>query len=413
MTSVTRRQFMAAGTIAGATLARHKVFGAAKGGADRIRVGCIGTGDRASALMGELQKVADEHNVRIVAVCDVWKVNREASAARVKQWWGQEPFQTSHFQDVISRKDVDAVIVATPDFWHMPITIEALKAGKDVYVEKPMAIKVDEANEALRLAREKDLVVQVGTQRRSEGIYNANAKVFASGVLGKVSRVTSTVRFNSGRWDRAFNNCKAQDVDWDAYVANLPSKPTFDPKLLRQWQLSGRCTNGVAGLWMPHLVDLLHIVTGAKYPASAVSHGGVLVYKDGRDTPDTFTTLLEYPEGFLFDWSMDLADAAQGITFNIYGNRATLDVQNHVLIKGPPRAKAKGGPADSGDEKITAERSESHMGNWLSCIRTRNRPNADIQFGHQHAIATIMAQQALLTGRRQRWDAEKQKIVVG
>lgn len=410
MTSVTRRQFMAAGTAAGAALATHRVFGQRKASADRIRVGCIGTGDRASALMGELQKIADEHNVRIVAVCDVWKINREAAAARVKEWWGQEPFQTSHYQDVISRKDVDAIIVATPDFWHMPITIEALKTGKDVYVEKPMAIKVDEANEALKLAREKDCVVQVGTQRRSEGAYRANAKVFASGVLGKVSRATSTVRFNSGRWDRPYNNCKAQDVDWNAFVANLPTKPSFDPKLLRQWQLSGLCTNGVAGLWMPHLVDLLHIVTGAKYPVSAVSHGGVYVYKDGRDTPDTFTALVEYPEGILFDWTMDLADAAGGITFNIYGNKATLDVQNHLLIRGQPPAKVMGG---SPGEKIPAERSESHMGNWLSCIRTRSRPNADIQYGHQHAIATIMAHQALVTGRRQRWDAENQKIVEG
>ncbi len=404
--SFTRRHFIAAASAGVAVTAVKTSPVRAQGAGERIRVACIGVGDRGTALMTELHQESQAHNAEITAVCDVWGVNREKAAERVNSWWGRQPFAASRYQDVVSRPDVDAVIVATPDFWHMPITIAALKAGKDVYVEKPMAVKVDEANEALLLAREKNRVVQVGTQRRSEGALKACAQVYASGVLGQVSRVSSVVHFNHARWDRKLDDCKPQDVDWEAYTAGAEKRP-FDPKLLREWQLYRYCTNGVAGLWMPHLVDLLHMVTGSTYPACAVSHGGVFVWKDGRETPDTFSTILEYPEGFLFDWSMDLAVAAGGITFNAYGTKATLDVQNGVLIKEAP------GKKNDASERIKPEASESHMGNWLSCIRTRKRPNADIQFGHQHAIATIMAHEALQSGRRQRWDAERKQIVAG
>jgi predicted dehydrogenase len=404
--SITRRRFIAAASAGAAAAAIRTTAARAADANGRIQIAIVGAGDRGSGLMAELHKEAQAHNAEITAVCDVWKLNRDAAAERVRSWWGKQPYAASRFDEVVSRPDVDAVIVATPDFWHMPVTIAALKAGKDVYVEKPMAVKVDEANEALRLARETSRVVQVGTQRRSDGALRASATVYASGVLGQVSRVSSVVHFNHARWDRDFSNCKAQDVDWDAYTAGT-EKRSFDPKLLRKWQLYRLCTNGVAGLWMPHLVDLLHMVTGAKYPACAVSHGGVFVWKDGRETPDTFSTILEYPEGFLFDWSMDLAVAAGGITFNVYGTKATLDVQNGVLIKEAPGRK-KDAP-----EKIKPDPSESHMGNWLKRIRTRERPNADIQYGHQHAIATIMAHEALQSGRRQRWDTQQQQIVTG
>lgn len=425
MSNLSRRHFMAAASAGVATIALQNRTARAAGANDRLRVASIGVGGRGTGLLADFHAVADQNNAEIVAVCDVWKPNREKAAATVKGWWGKDPFTTSRYQDIVSRDDIDAVIVATPDFWHMPITIAALNAGKDVYVEKPMAIKVDEANEALRVAREKKRVVQVGTQRRSDGGYKAAAKVYQTGVLGQVSRVSGFVSFNHARWAQPVDNCKPEDVDWTAYAAQLPEPSAFDPKLLREWQLFRACTNGLAGLWMTHFADVLHMITGAKYPASAVAHGGVYVWKDGRQTSDTFTALLEYPEGFLFDWSMNLGIATGGIVFNAYGTKGTLDVEKLVLnipgaARRAPRATSskkgtatKPAAAAPEGEKIKAEPNESHMGNWLTCVRSRQQPNADIQYGHQHAIATILAAEALYSGRKLRWDAGKQQIVAG
>src|SRR5205085_2269283 len=199
--------------------------------------------------------------------------------------------------------------------------------------------------------------------------------------------------------------CKSEDVDWEAYVAALDPNRSFDPRLLREWQLFRACTSGPAGLWMPHMVDLLHMITGRTYPLSAVSQGGVYIWKDGRETPDTFTSVLEYPEGSLFDWTMDLGAPASVMKFVIQGNRGTLDVQNGIL---ETRRRRTG---YSAPERLRPEPSESHMGNWLACIRTRRQPNADVHCGHQHAIATIMADLAMYSGRRERWNAEEKKIV--
>jgi predicted dehydrogenase len=291
--------------------------------------------------------------------------------------------------------------------------IAALKAGKDVYVEKPMSIELAGANEALDLARANKRVVQAGTQYRSNGGYRATSKVLATGILGHISRVTAEANFNHARWARGYGDCKEADVDWDAYLLDLPKRP-FDARLLRRWHLYRECTNGLSGLWMSHYVDAVHLMTGATYPRSAVAHGDTFVWKDGREHSDTFHALIEYPEGFLFSWGMGLANAA-GTRFTVHGTRGTLDVgTNHV---DPNRLiiSADGGTGEPKLEtqKIQREPGESHMANWIECIRSRERPNADIAFGHQHAVATILAAEALHTGKRQIYDPEKREIRAG
>jgi predicted dehydrogenase len=194
-------------------------------------------------------------------------------------------------------------------------------------------------------------------------------------------------------------------VDWEAFLLHLPKRP-FDAKLLRQWQLYWETSNGLPGLWMTHYADAVHLVTGAKYPASAVAHGGIYVWKDGRDHTDTFHALLDYPEGFLFDWGMGLGNSA-GVRFTIHGTKGTMDLEKWTISpEGGRDSTIEAGP-------IPAEPNQSHMGNWLACLRSRQRPNADIEFGHQHAVATIMTAIALQTGRRQKYDPAKRTISSG
>jgi predicted dehydrogenase len=391
-----RREFLR--TTAGATLAASfpQVLRGAASANDRIAIGCIGTGGRGTDLMNQIMGLADPQNVHITAVCDVWDKNLQAAARRVRDKFGNAPRTFTRFQELLARDDVDAVTIATPDFSHGTILTAALEAGKDVYIEKPMTIDLASANQALDLAHAKGRVVQAGTQRRSEGRFIGAARHFATGVLGTVSRVSAAMYFHEPRWARDLSDCRAEEVDWDAFLLHLGGRP-FEAKLLRQWQLYRATSNGLPGLWMTHYADAVHFITGATYPTSAVAHGGVYVWKDGRETSDTFHALLEYPEGFLFDWGMGLGNSA-GVHFTIHGAKGTMDLEKwSVSPQGGRDTSIQAGP-------IPSDPDQSHMGNWLECLRSRKRPRADIECGHQHAVATIMAAEALRTGRRHSYD---------
>lgn len=401
---VSRRGFLtASGLAVGAGMV---VSRSVLGANDRIAVGLIGTGGRCESHIAELGKLRDTHNVAVVAVCDVWRPNREQAAAEVEKLFGKKPFQTSRFGELLEQKGIDAVVIATPDFAHTPIMIEALKHGKDVYVEKPMSLTVEEANEALDLARKNERVVQAGTQRRSEGCWKAARRFLATGQLGQVTRISAANCFNHARWARDVSDCKPEDVDWDAYLFNRPKVP-FDARFLRRWHFYRMCTNGISGLWMSHLIDIAHNVMGASYPNSAVALGGIYVWKDGREHTDVFHALLDYPEGFLFDWCMSLTNA-MGTHYTIHGRYGTME---------PEKLTYSGEGGEEGKQiaagKLEAVPNENHMANWLDCIRTRNRPTADIEFGHQHSVATIMAANALETGQRMRYDRDQRRIYPG
>ncbi|MEK7684242.1 MAG: Gfo/Idh/MocA family oxidoreductase [Verrucomicrobiota bacterium] len=401
-----RRTFLKYTSASATALAASALPGQQAAGAnERISIGLIGVGGRGSALMGEIFAAAKKQNVQITAVCDVWQKNRRAAVSQIKEKLGHDAREFSRFGELLALKDIDAVTIATPDFSHGPILVAALESGKDVYVEKPMTIDLASANRAFDLARAKNRVVQAGTQRRSDGHHIGAAKLLATGVLGQINRVSAAMYFNQARWAVNYADCQETDVDWEAFLLHLPKRP-FDAKLLRRWQLYRDCTNGLAGLWMTHYADAVHLLTGAKYPASAAAHGGIYVWKDGREHTDTFHALLDYPEGFLFDWGMGLGNSA-GVHFGVHGTKGTLDVEAWTL-------SSEGGAGPKIETvKVQPEAGIGHIENWLQCLRSRRRPNADIQFGHQHAVATIMAATALETGRRQKWDPVKREIVPG
>jgi predicted dehydrogenase len=402
-TSLSRRGFLAS---SGVALGAGMVSRAASGANERIRIGLIGTGNRCGSHIKSIGGLSKAHNVDVTAVCDVWCPNREWAANQVKKVFGKKPFETSRFGEVLARKDIDAVVITTPDFAHTPIMIEALKAGKDVYVEKPMALSIEAASEAVDLTRKHGRVVQVGTQRRSEGRWKAAHDFVASGQLGQVSRISAANCFNHPRWARDFANCKEEDVDWDAYLFNRPKVP-FDPRLLRRWHLYRMCTNGISGLWMTHLIDAAHMVMGSTYPNSAVAHGGNYVWKDGREHTDVFHALIDYPEGYLFDWAMSLTNAA-GTHYTVHGRNGTLNLED-CTYSGAGGEEGK--QVESG--KLASGPDGNHMANWLECMRSRQRPTADIEYGLQHSVATIMAAEALETGRRMRYDQGERKMFPG
>jgi predicted dehydrogenase len=393
----TRRTFLAA---AGSAVAAARAAGAN----DRLRLGLIGAGGRGTDHLRELIRLKDL-NIDITALCDVWKVSRERAEATIERNFGAKPKSTTDYRELLSWKDVDAVIIATPDFTHPIILQAALDAGKDVYVEKPFAVTFADGKAAFLKAKASKQVVAVGTQRRSDPKAMRAAKHMQAGDLGKITRVEFCNNFQEQRWARPVDDVRAEDIDWKMFQMGRITRG-FDAHLFKQWQLHPETTNGIAGLWMCHFIDWVPWFTGDPYPAGAVSNGGVYLWKDGRTTSDVFYTLLDYPKEFMVLFEMSLTNAA-GNRNMWYGTRGTLDCDKWVLSGEGSKMKDKL-PAEI---KLEPEIANSHMQNFLECIRSRGVPRADVQAGFSHAVAVIMAGDALRLGRRMTFDAKRLEIV--
>jgi len=374
------------------------------GANDRIRLGLIGCGGRGRDL---LKMVASSgENAAITAVCDVWRVNREAVAAEVQKIFGAPPFQTTRYQEILARRDIDAVLIATPDFTHPKILADAVEAGKDAYVEKPFATTFEEARMAYDAVKRTGRVVQVGTQRRSEAKFIAAAAAIQKGVIGKVTRVSMEYHFYEPRWRRDYHMVKAEDVDWEAFRFGGRIQGGFDPRKLREWQLFRDTTNGIPGLWMTHLIDLAAWYLNDPYPKGAMAMGGVYLWKDGRQTSDVFQAMLEYTD-CLVTFAMSLTNSAGGRNL-WFGTRGVLDAE----------ANRVSGEGSNDPDRILQPYTlplppdvESHMTNFLRCVRTRATPRASVEAGYAHAVATCMAAVSLQTGRRIGYDPAKRELV--
>lgn len=404
---MTRREFMhkaAVGTaglaVAGSgVLAPSSVLGAN----ERINIGIIGPGQRCQSLMDEVHKLSEKHNVN--SVCDIWSVNLDKAANKIKGWYGAEPKKYRHYEDLLASKDVDAVIIATADFQHATMLADAVTAGKDVYCEKPMANDLREAKRALNAVLGSNRIVQIGTQRRSDGAFAAAAETIQSGVLGTISKVDIDWNYYGARWRRGdVNEAKEPDVEWRRFLMSKKYR-SFDPHQFMEWRLFRDFSGGIADQWLSHMIDTVHWLTGDPYPKSVVAHGGVYVWKDGRENEDTFQALLEYPKGFLVSYSTKFGNSA-GEGMFIYGTNGTLDCNKWKIT----------GSGGGGDKKIKdeitiqAKPSVNHMQNWLDCVRSRTQPNADVRSGYSHSIADIMATRALRSGRKVTFDPVSQEM---
>ena len=402
---ISRREFLigAAGlaVASGVSFVPEKAFGAN----DRLSIGMIGVGGRGGQLLGDLSKVGKEHNVQVTAICDTWRVRREQMGAKVKELYGAEPKQFSNYEDLLALSDVDAVIIATPDFSHARILTDAIKAGKDVYIEKPMAKDLDDAIAAMDANAAAKRIIQVGTQRRSEGNWKAAAKLVGSGVLGTVSRVEIGWNDRGPRWKKNVSAIKPEDVDWKRFLMDLPDQP-FDAHRYGEWQLYRDYTNGPMAVLGAHYFDVGLWLMNAQFPSTAVANGGQYVWKDGREHEDTIYAVFDFPEGFAMRYLTGLGNSSEA-GLSLYGT-------NGVFKEATWSATGAGGRAPGAikDEiKITPEKSDNHMGNWLECIRSRKATNAPIEVGYQHSICTILGYQAMVTGKKLKYMPALRRIV--
>src|SRR6202162_365164 len=404
-------------------------YGRIAGANERISLGHIGIGSRGGDLDLIASKLKESHRVEMIAVCDLWKVNREKAAATNAGYYGRAPRAVQHVEELLAMKDVDAVLISTPEHSHSPILKMAAEAGKDAYVEKPMGNVLAEAKAARKAVLQAKTIVQVGTQHRSEPYPVAAQKVARSGALGDVSKVEVVWNYHGPRWRGRpeVNKIREQDTDWSKWLMTKPARP-FDPRLYFEFRLYKEFSSGIPDQWMSHAIDLVHWFMDGNFPKSVVSHGGVFAWRDGRETPDTFQTLIEYPKGFLVSYSTSFGNDAPSFT-RYMGKKASLINDGG---EGSPRYRVveeKGTHEDDADidekrkstyvqlpgetklppmgiDDLTTE----HMANWFESMRSRQQPHATVHEGFAHSVACIMAAQSYWLGKKVFWDAKTEKI---
>jgi len=409
--SLTRRQFLAKSALGAAAVAASAVVATAPGRAlganDRLSIGWIGAGSRGTQLIGDLHRADNDLNVEVTAVCDVWRPAREKAAKTIKDWYGKEARLFSKYEDLLALDDIDAVIIATPDFAHSKMLAAALKAGKDAYCEKPMAADLEDAKLALDAAKDSKRVIQIGTQRRSEGRWKAAAKMVQSGILGTISRVEIGWNDCAPRWNRGFGDVKAEDVDWNAFLMGRPACP-FDPSKYRRWHFYREYTNGTIALLGSHYLDVASWLMDDPAPSTAVANGGHYVWKDGREHEDTVYAIYDYPKGFVCRYLSGLGNSTES-GMRIYGTNGMFSEATWTFTGAGGSGKA----AIKDAIKVEPENGEDHVRNWLECIRSRAQTNAPIETGYNHSVACILGYQALLTGKKLKYMPVLRRIVDG
>ena len=443
--SISRRDFVKMAALGTAGLgmggARFAVpsAGRIQGANDRVRVGIVGFSDRCrSSLIPPLVRYSAELNFEIVAVSDLWSRRREEGAAFLKEKTGKSVALARNNEELFESVRPDAVVISTADFQHALLTAQAVRAGCDVYVEKPFAETMSDARVALKAVRDSGKIVQVGSQRRSGANYIAANEYIKSGKFGPLTMVEMSWNVNQpGRWRRPalVAAIREEDTDWKRYLMNRPFEP-WDPRKYLEYRLFWPYSSGIPGQWMCHQIDTVHWFTDLPHPRSVAVNGGIYGWKDGRKNADTLTAVFDYgplddpATGFQVVYSSRMHNSAGGVKEYYFSNGGKLDLDKNIVtaeggltqgsaaemgMKANRLAEFKlpaetiSTAADTGSDPMTA----GHVHNWMECVRSRKAPNADVVAGYRHAIACVMTTAAFRTGQRATFDESTQEVMAG
>ncbi len=378
------------------------------GANDKIQVGVIGCGHRAqSSLLRDFLRFAEDYNASVTAICDVWSQPREQVSQMIQERSGVTPKEYEDYRELLSMKELDAVIIACPDFHHCDVLEMAAKEKKDAYCEKPLGMHMEELNRAYDAVKENEILVQVGTQLRSYSSFTGCRKVVQDGKLGQIIKCSQVRNSYKPYWHRYAKPADESEVRWDLFLKKDKDRP-FDADQFTAWYGYREFSPGAISGLMSHFVDLVHYITGAKFPRSAVTQGGIFTWQDERTCPDNVHTLLEYPEGFLVSYSTLFGNGFGNYT-RFYGRRGVIDATNwnEPFMTGqgsehPDRIESK--------QAVPEVSRPPHMENWLQCLRSREQPHAHIDAGYQHAVTCILADEAMVQERKMIFDPKKREI---
>jgi predicted dehydrogenase len=411
---------------------------------DRIQLALIGAGGQGTYDTNVAMKVP---GVELVAAADVY----DGRLTRAKEAWGASVFTSRDYREVLARTGVDAVIVATPDHWHQRIAIEAIKAGKDVYIEKPMVQHAEEGPALVDAAAAHARIVEVGSQRVSSIVYEKARQLIKAGALGNLTLVEAFINRNSpmGAWQYSIPpDASPQTIDWDRFLGHAPKRP-FDPMRLFRWRNYRDYGTGVAGDLFVHLLSGIHYVLDSQGPTRILATGGLRVWKDGRDVPDVMLAILDYPATAshpAFNLALKVnfaAGSGESSQFDFVGEGATVRIDGPAVRvfrraklrepgytvdtfpeavrrqfleeyrkKYPEGAPELGGPET--EEAYVAPRGYSdsydHFVNFFTAVRTRKPVVEDAAFGLRAAGPSVLTNVSHFEGRIVNWDPQTMRV---
>ena len=370
------------------------------GANDRIQLGLIGCGDRGEYVMTVFQ---GSKQVDVAAVCDIYgakidKVQQKAVGAK----------GFSDHRKLLETKTVDAVLIATPDHWHSTCAIDALNAGKDVYVEKPLTLTIDEGPPIVKAARVNNRICQVGMQQRSgENYLQAKRDYVDSGKLGKITMARTWWHGNSYHLRKApaALQSKPSNLDWARFLGPVKWRD-YDPQQYFNFRAYLDFGGGQVTDLFTHWIDVVHMFMGQDNPISASAAGGVYHYRDGRTAPDTINVLLEYPKEWVATFEATLAPGIRGAAVEMCGTEGKL----YITRQGYEFLSAEKG-AQPIKVPYTKDQTIDHVQNFLDCCRSRKLPNADVQIGHRSAAASHLGNIAYVQKRRLNYNPDREEIL--
>ncbi len=399
--SCSRRTFLAtaaSGLVLGARLAASGVQGAN----DRIRIGVIGTGGRARGLMTLLKKIPGND---MVAVCDVYEP-RLLQAAEIA---GTDVAKVADYRRILDDKGIDAVVIGTPDHWHKTITLDAVAAGKDVYVEKPVSHTIAEGEEMVKAIEASKQIVQTGTQQRSWDHWVLGKQIIDSGRLGQITFVHTYWYQHSTAGNYA--PVSLEQLDWKRWLGPAPDQP-FRPECFYQWRHFWNFGGGCITDLMTHWIDVVHWYMDVDAPLAADTRGQNYSIKLW-EAPDTVTATIEFPKSFMAAYLGTYVSRVDDGGLEFRGDRGTLKIDRaRLAFYRDDAAWAAGTNSPEPDIYVrsSGDGTVTHLENWLECIRSRKAPNAHIRVAHQAARTAHIANAALRAGHLVRWNPGTEKI---
>jgi predicted dehydrogenase len=436
---INRRHFL--GAAAGAGFAAAQAQTSAN---DKIRYALIGSGGQG---FYDTRNALSLGAAEIVAACDVY----DGRLKRIREVFGDGVFTTRDYREVLARKDVDAVIIATPDHWHSAISIDAMNAGKDVYCEKPMVQLLADGPGVVETARRTNRIFQVGSQRVSSIVYAKAKELLYAGAIGELNTVEAWVDRNSalGAWQYSIApDASPANIDWDRFLGRAPKRP-FEPIRLFRWRNYQDYGTGVPGDLFVHLISGLHFVTDAIGPERVYATGGLRFWKDGRDVPDVMIALYDYPArgnfpAFNVMFRVNLVDGAtENAGLRFIGSEGILSVENGVTLSKVPRETEPGYTVDTfpkvlqdqylkayrekypqrpkvdtaqmtADEKFVPPKGYSdavdHHRVFQAAVRSRKPVTEDALYGYRAAGPALLSNLSYFERKVILWDPESMKL---
>ncbi|MCC7475866.1 MAG: Gfo/Idh/MocA family oxidoreductase [Pirellulales bacterium] len=425
---LSRRRFVQQAAVATGLAATRGATAKVLGSNDRIRLGVIGVGNRGDQL---LDAFLPHKDAQVVALCDVYEPYLLAAQQKV----GGKPALYRDYRKLLDQQDIDAVIIATPDHWHALQCVEACRAGKDVYVEKPLSLTIAEGREMVRVAKETSRVSQVGLHRRSSRVIREAVERIQKGEIGRVTTVHS-FHFTNETPMGIGNppDCDPPaDLDWDLWLGPAPKVPYNPNRCLYKFRWFRDYSGGQLTNQGTHYLDVVQWALQQDAPKSVFAIGGKYAVNDNREIPDTLEVVWQYDGPSLVTFSQHNANATRGVRRNwelaFHGTEGTLGFGNNGYELIPESVRTKSLPALSpidragnhADGRAVREAGKSlevpgssstkdHARNFLDCIKSRAATNCPLEVGHRSSTATLLANIALEVGRPIHWNAETERI---